>query len=411
MEEKNKEDIALFRFRVISSLLNPDVNAGSLSSQIEALSQRLFADHKGRSVKIGFGTIERWYYTYKKSGFDGLKPATRKDLGFYRKVDDDIFQRIKYYHENYPRIPSTLIYQKLKDDGMITERTLSLSTVTRVVNSLDSMRKTQVHKEMRRYEREHINEVWCGDTSYGPYVSINGKRVRTYIIAFIDDASRMIVGIDLVLNDNFSNMMATLKRAVVKYGKPKILNFDNGSSYKNKQMELLSARIGTTLNYCAPYSPEGKAKIERWFRTLKDNWMSNYNKNSREDLEEMRRSLFDFVEEYNTRVHRSLGTSPSDRFFKESSLITRLSDELLSSAFLLEMERTVSIDNVIVIDNKEYEVDYRFAKKRIKLRYSKDLSEVFVVDEDTGELEKIRLLNKVDNSGVKRTKIRFSEEI
>ena len=411
MEEKNKEDIALFRFRVISSLLNPDINSGSLASQIEALSQRLFADPKGRSVKIGFGTIERWYYTYKKSGFDGLKPATRKDLGFYRKVDDYIFQRIKYYHENYPRIPSTLIYQKLMDDGMITKRTLSLSTVTRVVNSLDSMRKTQVHKEMRRYEREHINEVWCGDTSYGPYVSINGKRVRTYIIAFIDDASRMIVGIDLVLNDNFSNMMATLKRAVVKYGKPKILNFDNGSSYKNKQMELLSARIGTTLNYCAPYSPEGKAKIERWFRTLKDNWMSNYNKNSREDLEEMRRSLFDFVEEYNTRVHRSLGTSPSDRFFKESSLITRLSDELLSSAFLLEMERTVSIDNVIVIDNKEYEVDYRFAKKRIKLRYSKDLSEVFVVDEDTGELEKIRLLNKVDNSGVKRTKIRFSEEI
>ena len=95
MEEKNKEDIALFRFRVISSLLNPDINSGSLASQIEALSQRLFADPKGRSVKIGFGTIERWYYTYKKSGFDGLKPATRKDLGFYRKVDDYIFQRIK----------------------------------------------------------------------------------------------------------------------------------------------------------------------------------------------------------------------------------------------------------------------------------------------------------------------------
>lgn len=409
MECKQKENIALFRFRVISSLINPEENAGSLSSKLEELSQRTFVNHKGDTVRIGYGTIEKWYYKYRKHGFDALKPKSRDDIGFYRKVDDEIFGRIKYYHDNYPRIPSTMIFEKLKEDGLVTDRTISLSTVTRVINNINSSSKLKPEKEMRRYEREHINEVWCGDTSYGPYVNINGKRVRTYIMAFIDDASRMVLGADLVLNDNFSNMMGTLKKAVVKYGKPNVLNFDNGSSYKNKQMELLAARIGTTLNYCAPYSPQGKAKIERWFRTLKDSWMSNYNKNSGENFEDMRQSLFKFVEEYNNRVHKSLGTSPNHRFFKESSLIIRLSDDLLASAFLLEMERTVSIDNVIVIDNKEYEVDYKYAKKRIRLRYSKDFSEVYVVDDETGELEKIKLLNKVSNSGVKRNKIRFSE--
>ena len=45
-------------------------------------------------------------------------------------------------------------------------------------------------------------------------------------------------------------------------------------AYKNKQMELLAARIGTTLSYCQPYTPTSKAKIERWFRTLKDQWMA-----------------------------------------------------------------------------------------------------------------------------------------
>lgn len=411
MDRKIQENIALFRFRVISSLLNPDQYSSSISSQIVELSNHSFLDHKGESVKVSASTIERWFYTYKKMGFDGLKPRTRSDLGFYRKVDDDIFERIKYYHETYPRIPSTLIYEKLISDGIIHRKAVSLSTVTRVVNNIKISKKTKVSKEMRRYEREHINEVWCGDTSYGPYATIDGKKVRTYIIAFIDDASRMITSCDLVLNDNFANMMGVLKKGIVKYGKPKVLNFDNGSSFKNKQMELLSARIGTSVNYCAPYTPQSKAKIERWFRTLKDGWMCNFNRDSREDFLTLRESLLEFVDEYNNKLHKSLGTTPNDRFYKESNLIVRLSDELIDNAFLLEIQRKVSIDNVLVIEGKEYEVDYRYAKKRITLRYSKDLKDVYVVDEVTGSLEKIKLLNKIDNSDMRRNKIKFSEEL
>ena len=48
---------------------------------------------------------------------------------------------------------------------------------------------------MRRYERPHINEVWCGDSSAGPYLkTADGKKHRVYVIALIDDASRFILG-------------------------------------------------------------------------------------------------------------------------------------------------------------------------------------------------------------------------
>ena len=100
------------------------------------------------------------------------------------------------------------------------------------------------------------------------------KKHRVYIIALIDDASRFITGIDVFYNDNFINLMSVMRSAIAKYGRPKVFNFDNGKSYKNKQMELLAARIGTTLSYCQPYTPTGKAKIERWFRTMKDQWMA-----------------------------------------------------------------------------------------------------------------------------------------
>ena len=75
------------------------------------------------------------------------------------------------------------------------------------------------------------------------------KKHRDYIIALIDDASRFITGIDVFYNDNFINLMSVMRSAIAKYGRPKIFNFDNGKSYKNKQMELPAARIGTTLSY------------------------------------------------------------------------------------------------------------------------------------------------------------------
>ena len=109
-------------------------------------------------------------------------------------------------------------------------------------------------------------------------------------------------------------------------------------------------------------------------------------------LDELRGNLFAYVQKYNQTVHSSLGgKSPLDRFFSEPNRIRRLSDEDIENSFLLEIERRVSSDSVIVIDQVEYEVDCRFAKQRIKLRYSPGLKDIFIVEAD-GSLTPIRLL-------------------
>ena len=125
-------------------------------------------------------------------------------------------------------------------------------------------------------------------------------------------------------------------------------------------------------------------------------------------LEELRGSLLTYVRQYNQAVHSSLkDKSPQDRFFSESELIKRLPEDLIERSFLMEIERRVSSDCVIVIDQVEYEVNYRFAKQRITLRYSPDMEEIYVVESD-GALTPIRLLNKQENAHVKRDKIRIS---
>ena len=143
---------------------------------------------------------------------------------------------------------ASAIYRQLHDNGSIKLGEVSASTVNRYVNLITLQAKTTTNQDMRRYERPHINEVWCGDSSVGPYLKTpDGKKHRVYVIALIDDASRFILGADVFFNDNFVNLMSVMKSAVSKYGKPMIFNFDNGSAYKNKQMELLVARIGSVI--------------------------------------------------------------------------------------------------------------------------------------------------------------------
>lgn len=407
MKQERKQAIALMRYSAIAPLITGlGEEYPSLTAFFNAVSFKGIIHPDGSLKHYAPGTIEKWYRSYKDEGFDSLIPTGRGDQGKPRKLDDELQEKIKHLKTNYPRMSASAIYRQLQENGSIKRGEVSESTVNRYINLLALKLKTSGNQDMRRYERPHINEVWCGDSSVGPYLkTFDGKKRKVYIIALIDDASRFIVGIDVFFNDNFVNLMSVIKSAVSKYGRPQMFNFDNGSSYKNHQMELLAARIGSVIHYDQPYTPTQKAKIERWFRTMKDQWMSCLDIRDLHSLDELRGNLLAYVNKYNRTVHSSLkGKSPQDRFFSEPERIRRLADEEIQSSFLLEIERRVSSDSVIVINDIEYEVDCRFLKQRIKLRYSPNLEDIFVVEADN-TLTPIRLLNKTENAFVKREKI------
>lgn len=409
MKSEKQQEIALMRYGAIAPLIaGLDENYPSKTAFYTEISAKGLVGPDGRVHHYAPATIEKWYLDYQNHGFDALVPKGRSDAGMSRKLDDELQERIRYFKMNYPRMSAAAIYRQLRADGSIINGQVSESTVCRFVNQIQNELRQTPNRDMRRYERPHINEVWCGDSSVGPrFTDADGKKHRIYIIALIDDASRFITGIDIFYNDTFVNLMSVMKSAVSKYGRPKVLNFDNGKSYKNKQMELLAARIGTTLSYCQPYTPTGKAKIERWFRTMKDQWMAGLDMRDFHSLDELRDSLHAYVQKYNQSPHSSLhGISPQDRFFSEPEQIRRLSSDEIEKDFLLEIERRVSADCVIVIDQIEYEVDCRFARQRIRLRYSPDMKEIFIVESD-GALTPIRILNKTENALIKREKVRL----
>ena len=346
MKQEKQQEIALMRYRTIAPLIaGLDENYPSKSAFYTEISAKGILGPDGKLHNYAPATIEKWYLNYQKHGFDGLIPKGRSDAGMSRKLDDELQERIRYFKSNYPRMSAAVIYRQLKSDGSVIHGQVSESTVCRFVNQLQNELRQTPNKDMRRYERPHINEVWCGDSSVGPRLTDeSGKKHRVYIIALIDDASRFITGIDVFYNDNFINLLSVMKSAVAKYGRPKVFNFDNGKSYKNKQMELLAARIGSTLSYCQPYTPTGKAKIERWFRTMKDQWMAGLDMRDFHTLDKLRGSLYTYVSQYNQRIHSSLnGKSPQERYFSEPDCFQRLPEDKIDQLFLLELERPLTV--------------------------------------------------------------------
>ncbi len=411
MEENLRNQIALFRYGILAPYIQRQVDTKVPWTFFKDAADKKYQYIDGTFRSVSPSSIERWLKSYNEKGFDGLKPLGRSDVGKQRKIDDELSKKITYYVEEYPRLPATQIYEKLINTNEITSKELSLSTVTRFVTTIKKSKGLKPITEYKRYEKEHINEVWYGDTTYGPYITIDGKKRRVYIIALIDDASRKITACEAFLEDNYINLMKVIKSGISTCGKPKLFSFDNGANYRSNQMTLLGARIGVAINYCPAYTPTSKAKVERFFLTLKNQYLCLIKPNDYHDLDTFNKDLRAYIQKYNTTPHSSLedNMSPNDRFYKESNIIIEMSQEKIEKSFLLELERTVTPDSVIKIDNIEYEVDYHYQNQKILLRYSPDLSKVYVVDKSDDSLKEIKLLDKISNSGVKREKISLSE--
>lgn len=408
MTMDQKQQIALFRYGVIAPL-ETGTSDPTISNKefFRRAAAKTYTGPDGKPRTVGASTMEKWHNSYKKHGFDGLLPQGRKDEGVSRKLGQDLKTQIRFLKTEHPRMTAAEIHRQLLANGSLHIGQVSDSTIERFVRHLRSAQGMADNKDMRRYERPHINEVWYGDTCYGPYLSTPEGKKRVFFIALIDDASRFIVAADVFFNDSFENLMTVLKSAVSRSGRPKLLSFDNGSSYRNKQMELLAARIGSSVHYCEPFTPTSKSKIERWFLTLRMQYLASLDMRKFHSIEELRADFATYILRYNQTPHSSLGKmTPQDRFFSEPEKIRRLSQDDIDHCFLLEVERRVSPDSVIRIGNTDYEVHYRYAKQRIRLRYSPDMEKVFVV-EPSGELTPIRLLNKQENALVKRERVRL----
>lgn len=402
-----KREIALFRYGLIAPVVTDTFEE---KSQIEYFRNVASKEYNvnGKKIKFAYSTIKNWYLDYKKDGFNALLPKTRCDINSSRKLSDEAMGKIIFLKKEFPHISGTLIYQKLSDEGYINEFDVSLGTILKFIRDNRLLFDETENEDRRAFVMEFANDCWQADTSHGPYLTINKKKVSTYLIAIIDDASRLILSAKFYFNDNAVNFQNVFKNAVKTYGIPKKLFVDNGSTYKNDQLSIICANMGTILIHARPYSGASKAKIERWFHTMKATWMRGLKWDEIKTIDELNNLLKDFINLYNNKLHSSLKDendeliSPNTRWFKDGDKIKKIDNNLIDAYFLHTAYPRIRYDAIAYIKNHEFEVNMKYIGKKITVKYNpEDMSKAWIYDENKC-IEEIKLVNKIDNSKVKR---------
>ncbi len=375
MDESKREQVALFRFSIIGSLISGELCHGDLKKRIRELSSRRYLIPHSRKTRIAQGTIEDWLCTFRQKGFEGLKPKNRSDNGKLRQIDDQIGKEIIDYRRDHPRRPLRLIMEDLTEQKKIPE-VLPLSTVYRYLRvHMPRYSRPVTGKEQKRFCHRFPNDCWQGDVMHGPYIrEFDGKARKTYLIAFLDDATRLITGAGFYYSEAVVNVKEVLRTAVLTYGVPSKLFLDNGKNFCSQDIELACAAMKCALIHSTAYYPEGKGKIERFFRTVRDCFLSEGCAfRSLAELNE-RFSLW-LREDYNRKPHGGLdGATPLDTYLlKAENRIRRLDAHIDAAELFCRKEtRQVAHDATFRINNVLYETEEHLIGKKICVLYDKD---------------------------------------
>ncbi len=403
MTEEEKQAIALFKYSLIAPLVAGSSMEASKEEYYRITAGKEYTFPNGEKTNYSPTTLKKWYCDYMQLGLDSLKPLTRSDRGRSRKLPAGAIKKIYEYRKQMPYITVKKIYSKLIEEGYLNEKDISIDSIYRYMRNNSELKNSIPINECLSFEFEHAGDCWQADSSHGPTIKVDGKKVTTWLISFQDDASRMIVHGEFFENDNANNVQLCFKKAIAKSGKPRRIYLDNGSSYSNQQLDLICAELGIHLIHTKPYHPTSHGKIERSHRTMKDGWMNANDWNQWSSLKEVNESYENFLaKDYTNEVHSSLGMTPKERYLKDISLIKFIEKEQLEAAFLNRITRKVSATATVSIFNTEYEVPQGFIRKKIELRYDPFETKKLYIYQDGKRIGESVPVKKVENSQRKR---------
>jgi hypothetical protein len=227
-------------------------------------------------------------------------------------------------------------------------------------------------KDHRRFSYQFAGDLFMCDVMHGPTVrTSDNKRRKTYLIAFIDDATRVVPFAAFAMSESTADFMIVFKQAIMRRGIPLRLFVDNGAAFRSQHLALVCAKLGITLIHARAYHAQAKGKIERWFRTVRLQFLPLLAPANTESLEALNRALWTYVEmEYHRNVHRMLGETPLDRWAATGHKVRFPEPGLdLDDLFLFETKRKVQKDRTVSLNGLVYEIDAALVGETVTLRF------------------------------------------
>jgi transposase InsO family protein len=372
MDDK-AEKTALFRYGLIAPLVLETLPRGELTRRAQEIAARLYDIPHSRRRSLSVDTLLVWAQRYRQHGLPALVPKARQDRGQPRAVPPEtaaLIERLKrenphrtgaaLLHElageqNKPGLSASTLYRFLRARGL-TERQLLLD-------------KTAAHK---KYEAQHANQIWQSDMLFGPWVQrLGGGKRQVFLQATLDDASRLIPHAQFYPDQGLNSFLDCLRQAIAARGVPTRLYMDNAKIYRSPQLARIAASIGILIVHTPPYQPEGRGKIERYFRSVREQFLTNLDPKVLLTLDQLNERLWHWIDTvYHRHEHSSLQTTPLLRWQRDIEQVRQLPPSTdLRRVFFHRVDRLVRRDATFLLQNRFFEAPPHLAGKRIEVRF------------------------------------------
>jgi transposase InsO family protein len=368
--------VALFRYGLLADLLHLAPGDRSLHARLHEKAAQTYTIPGTTRRRVAAETLRDWLYAYRRGGFDALKPKPRADQGRARALPQTVADHLCALKEQHPAYSVALVISTARDQGLVpADLPLAPATVHRLLSRQGLMARptdAPTSKDRRRFGFDAANELWMGDVMHGPSVldEEDRRRHKTYLIALLDDATRVIPYAAFARSETVAAVLPVFERAILRRGIPKRLYVDNGSAFRARHLALVCAKLGVTLIHSRPFLPQGRGKLERWFRTVRLQLLPTLLDHDTQSLDALNARLWTWIEdEYLDTPHRGLHDATPREQWARAAAHVALPTQDLTDLFLFEEKRKVQQDRTVSLHGVVFEVDAALVGETVTLRY------------------------------------------
>lgn len=388
--ERHADDLALARYSVISPLVCRQL---STVEKHRVKAEVLASVHRfpgGKTRTVSRRCLERWCHWYSSGhtngdgevvtepGIEALRPLPREDKGTPRVLDEDIVNRAIALRREEPSRNTSMLIDLIKTAAIAENKPTPQIVEATLAYHLRQHKATKadLKKESRafpRYEQLCRNATWQGDWTQGfPILdpSSPNKPRMCHLHAFLDDHTRYIVHAEFYFRQNLPCLEDCFRKGIVHGGVPEKVYWDNGAVYHSRQIQMIAARLGTQVIFSTPYAPEGKGKIERWFRTVKEAFYSEARRAGIESLSALNEFFWGWLEtSYQAKVHSETDATPMARWEAGGDGVRYPEPAQLVDLFLWEQQRQVDKSGCIQVAGNLYPVAEHLVGRTVTIRF------------------------------------------
>jgi putative transposase len=360
-------DVALYRYSLIRPLADPGLSPSERGRLVRELAAQVHIGPSGQPVTVSRASLDRWIRAWRAGGFDALIPAERQ---VDPRTDAEVLELAARLKRERPARTAAHIARIIEaEQGWApSPRTLQRHFARLELNTRPDGMPPKV---FGRFEAGQPDELWVSDGLHGPIVE--GK--RAVLFALLDDYSRYVVGHRWGHGEDTLGMQAVLHDAVKTHGCPRKLYCDNGSAYSSHQLAWSAAVLDIRLVHSKPGKPQGRGKIERWNRTVRDQFLVEVDAGGQAgiaSLAELNRLFTAWChQQYHRCVHTETGTTPAQRYHAGGRTpAPRPDPALLRRAFLWREQRRVTAFSTVSLHGNRYEVDAALIGRLVDLLFT-----------------------------------------